>query len=115
MQLDMKKASVKTMIRGAVAEQVDDAIQEVLDDIGDINKPPKEKRTVTLKIEFKSDEVRSRAEIKTHCSVSLAKPKPLETVVFIGKEEDGTLVGSEYDIQQPDLAVSKITKIDKEA
>lgn len=74
--------------QGAV-KQVDYALKQVMKNIADVNTDPNTKRSVTLKIEFKPEATRKKAEITYKVDAKLAGDMPGSDIVTISQDGVG--------------------------
>ena len=97
-----ERLSVATMKQGAVVEQVDEAIQRVLENTVDPNTPAKSKRQVVLKLTFAPDEERELLGISASVQTKLAPAVEITGRAWVAHTRDG-LVALEHDPKQPGL------------
>ena len=106
--MEINPVEFETMCKGALKERFNDALQEVLSDIMDVNSDPDKIRTITMKLAIKPD--LSRERVKYAFDVSIKKPNaPLVgSTIFIGREK-GQIVAYEY--EHPSLPFGKVIDI----
>jgi len=92
--MNKKAMSYQNLANGALAEQVDAKIKEILENVEDVNTPHKTKRELTIKMTFAPNEDRDRCEIAIQVSTKLAALKGIESDIFITRRS-GTLVAYE--------------------
>jgi hypothetical protein len=97
-----EKMSVATLKGGAVIEQVDEAIQRVLENVVDPNTKAKQTRTVTLKLTIAPDEERELLGISATVQTKMAPPVEVIGRAWIAQTRDG-IVAMEHDPKQPNL------------
>ena len=71
------------LAHGALAEQVDAKIKEILANIEDVNTPAKDKRELTIKLIFAPNEDRDRCALKMAVAVKMPGFKPIDSDCFI--------------------------------
>lgn len=88
---------------GGIVERFQDALEEVLENISDVNTDPKATRAITIKVTFKPrDDDRDFGDISFDCSPSLAPPRKVHTQAWFGR--DGKrYVAVENNPRQPGL------------
>lgn len=74
------------LANGAIQEKLNVELQKVFDNIHDPNTKAKDKRTVTIKLEFQPDENRQIINVASNFTTKLANPEGVETVVLTGKD-----------------------------
>ena len=84
---------------GALAEKVNIAYQEVLENIADLNTKPDTKRKLTLELTFVPSEDREVTTVGIETKVKLAPTKAVATTILIDKDGKGGIVASEYNNQ----------------
>ena len=89
---------------GAAIEMVNNALQEVYDDIADPNKQGNAQRKVNLEIIFAPTEDATAGLCKVSVKSTLGKQKDLGTTVFFGRV-DGQGVCTERNMNQPMFGV----------
>ncbi len=86
----MKQKSIdlplSLLANGAIQEKLDCELRKVFDNIHDPNTEAKDKRTVTIKLEFTSDENRQTVKLNSNISVKLANIKDVAVTVLTGKD-----------------------------
>ncbi len=85
----------ETLAGGALAEQFDEEMKKVLENINDPNTDPLAKRIITVKVSLKPDEARNMAKIDASCKSSLAPYKSIGTMAALGTV-NGELVAQEF-------------------
>ncbi|WZL82658.1 hypothetical protein QBE53_05980 [Vallitaleaceae bacterium 9-2] len=87
--------TLETLAGGALAEQFDEEMKKVLENINDPNTDPNAKRSITIKVTLKPDDARNMANIDASCKSSLAPYKSIGTMAALGKVE-GEFVAQEF-------------------
>ena len=108
----MEKISLDKFAGGALAERVNDAIQQVLENIKDPNTDFKEKRKVTVDITFSSDEEREMSQVIVLAKTKLAPKAPVKSVILIDRDLNGEVLGTEFRKQIPG---QQVIVVDNEA
>lgn len=73
---------------GAIQEKLDYELKKVFDNIHDKNTKAQDKRTVTIKLEFKPDENRQTVAVTSDFTTKLANVEGVSTTVLTGKDLD---------------------------
>lgn len=81
---------------GALAEQINDGLQRVLDNISDPNTSAKTKRKLSIVLTFTPDDQRQLADVAMEVKPTLATAAPSKTRIIIDRDSDGRAVGAEY-------------------
>ena len=97
----LNRESVLRMAQGAFEERVDRAMAEAIDNILDPNTKATAKRSITLNIELRPDEERSRIEVSVSVKTKLATLNPVPTSLAIFADGNGELVVAEMVPQVP--------------
>ncbi|EKZ1452106.1 replication terminator protein [Listeria monocytogenes] len=77
---------VSELNNGGVQEKLDKEFGRVFQNIHDLNTSATDKRTVTVKLEFKPDEKRQVVALTTSFSTKLADTEPVSSTVLTGKD-----------------------------
>lgn len=77
---------LSSLANGAVQEKLNIELQKVFDNIHDPNTKSKDKRAITIKLEFQPDENRQIINVASTFNTKLANPEGVETVVLTGKD-----------------------------
>ncbi len=93
---------------GALAEKVNLALKEVLNNITDPNTEFKLKRKLTIDMTFQSGEDRELTEVTINTKTKLAPTKSLETRIVIGTDGKGGVLASEYRKQIPGQSTMRV-------
>ncbi|OSB17459.1 replication terminator protein, partial [Clostridium botulinum] len=91
-----KMINLETFADGALAEKVNMALKEVLENIADPNTDYKTKRKLTVDMTFASGEDRELTEVSIVAKPKLAPTKPLAAKIVIGTDGKGGILASEY-------------------
>lgn len=81
---------------GELAEQINDALQRVIENISDPNTNWKNKRKLTIALSFSADEKRNLANVTMEVKPHLAPAAPATTRIIIDRDSDGKAVAAEY-------------------
>ncbi len=101
-----QKLSLATLKGGAAIEMVDEAIQELLENIVDPNTDATTKRKVTLSLTLAPDQERESMHIKIDVRSSFAPHEAVGTIAFISHTRDG-VVAAENNPKQRQLFEEK--------
>lgn len=74
------------LAQGAIQEKLDYELNKVFDNIHDPNTEPTDKRTVTIKLDFKPDDNRQTVTVDSNFTTKLANVKGVATTVLTGKD-----------------------------
>lgn len=100
--------NLEKFAEGALAEKMNGALKEVLENIQDPNTDFKLKRKLTLEMTFVSGEDRELAEVSMIAKTKLAPNKPIATKIVIGTDGKGGVLASEYKKQVPGQSVMRV-------
>lgn len=103
-----KIINLETLADGALAEKVNMALKEVLNNIADPNTDYKVKRKLTLDITFVAQEDRELALLDIQAKTKLAPPKSVGTKIIIGTDGKGGIMASEFGRQIPGQSVMRV-------
>lgn len=103
---DTKQTIIETIAGGAVAERIEEAIEECAANILDPNTEWKVKRSVTIKIDLASDADREMVTTQVSVKASLAPPKAIPAKLVIGGSERQAIV-AEYVSPQLEIELPK--------
>lgn len=85
---DAIKKSILQMAHGAFMERADYEMSRIMENILDVNTPAKDKRKLTITMEFKPDETRQNIAVNTTAKSTLAPTKPVTTFLFAADGEN---------------------------
>lgn len=91
-----KMINLETFANGALAERMDQALKEVLENIADPNTDSKPKRKLTLEMNFSTGEDRELTEVEITAKTKLAPRSAVSTKIIIDKNLDGEVLGTEF-------------------
>nr|WP_246570120.1 replication terminator protein [Lentibacillus saliphilus] len=74
------------MANGAIQEKLDYELNKIFANIHDLNTKATDKRTVTIKLEFKPDENRQTVTLTSDFTSKLANAEGVSTTVLTGKD-----------------------------
>src|SRR5690606_30017865 len=97
---------------GALAEQFNIALKEVLEYIADRNTTPKAKRILKIELKFTPDEERELSLVDIVVKTKLEPQKGVATKILIDKDGNGGIIASEYNNQ---IKGQQYMKIDEES
>lgn len=93
---DENAISLDNLAGGELKEQVNDALQRVIDNIADPNTNWKSKRKLSVTLSFSADERRNLADVTMEVKPTLAAAAPSKTRIIIDRDAQGKVVGAEY-------------------
>lgn len=105
-----KMINLETLADGALAEKVNMALKEVLENIQDPNTDWKIKRGLTINIKFEAQEDRELALLDISTTTKLAPKKSVGTKIIIGTDGKGGVIASEFKKQIPGQSAMRETE-----
>ncbi len=103
-----KMINLETFANGALAERMDQALKEVLENIADPNTDSNIKRKLTLEMKFDTSEDRELTEVEIIAKTKLAPRSSVSTKILIDRTLDGEVLGTEFKKQVPGQTVMKV-------
>ncbi|AAO36636.1 replication terminator (endogenous virus) [Clostridium phage phiCTC2B] len=103
-----KMINLETFANGALAERMDQALKEVLENIADPNTDYKTKRKLTLEMKFITGEDRELTEVEIIAKTKLAPKSSVSTKIIIDRTLEGEVLGTEFKKQLPGQQVLKV-------
>lgn len=100
--------NLETFADGALAEKVNMALREVLQNITDPNTDYKVKRKLTVDMTLTTGEDRELTEVNIVAKTKLAPSKALSAKIVIGSDGKGGVLASEYKKQVPGQSVMRV-------
>lgn len=100
--------SLDKLADGAIAERLNAALKEVMENIADPNTDYKVKRKLTLEMVFVTSEDRSLSEVTATAKPKLAPRKSIGTKFLIDKDMDGNILATEFKKQIPGQQYIKV-------
>jgi len=107
---DYVRVSLKTLSGGGAAEQFDEALAEVIEDILDPNTEARKARKVTLTLELRPSEDRNQVLYAVNVTKKLAGSRPIGSVMYVGHKE-GEIMAMEQDIEQLNMPFNEPEKV----
>ena len=92
----VKMINLETFAEGALAERMNQALGEVLENIADLNTDSNPKRKLTLEMTFTTDEDRELTNVEISSKVKLAPRSKVTTKIMIDRDLNGTVLGTEF-------------------
>ncbi|WP_024613632.1 hypothetical protein [Clostridium sp. Ade.TY] len=102
--------NLETFAGGALAEKVNIALKQVLENISDPNTDYGVKRKLTIDMTLVADESRDLAEVAIVAKPKLAPSKALSTKIVIGTDGKGGILASEYKKQVPGQSAMRVNE-----
>lgn len=100
--------NLQTFAGGALAERMNQAIQEVLENIADPNTDVGVKRKLNLEMKFSTSEDRELTEVEITAKTKLAPRSSVSTKIIIDRNLDGEVLGTEFKKQLPGQTTMKV-------
>lgn len=98
-EIDLK---LSELANGAIQEKLDGELEKVFSNIHDPNTGATDKRTVTIKLEFKPDDNRQVVTVTSDFNTKLANVEGVSTTVLTGKDlSNGKVEARELKSQVP--------------
>jgi len=93
----MNKVELKDLVGGALQEKFSKAFEKVIDNLQDVNTSYKNKRKITIQLDFTQNEARDDVHVEVAVVEKLAPQTPMSTSFAIGKNlETGETYAEEY-------------------
>lgn len=105
----MDVVSLGNLARGSCVERFDDEFKRVLENILDPNTADGA-RSITLKVSILPNEERSSAAVSISVDSSVKGPRPVPTMIFIGKDR-GQALAFEHNPEQMKLNLTQKTRV----
>ncbi|EJE7236585.1 replication terminator protein [Clostridium botulinum] len=103
-----KMINLETFANGALAERMNQALKEVLENIADPNTEYKPKRKLNLEMKFTTGEDRELTEVEIVAKTKLAPRESVSTKIIIDKNLDGEVLATEFKKQIPGQTYMKV-------
>ena len=88
---------IEEIAGGSIQEQFQKAVGQVLENMKDINTSYKDKRKITIEMEFKQNEQRTDVKVGIKTTTKLAASVPVETSLSVAKDlKTGEIIAEEY-------------------
>lgn len=95
--MEENKFNISTLAQGAISEQIEIASQRVYDNIYDPNTDGEKARKLTVELTFKpSKNDRTLIDVTSVVKTSLQPQSAVNTSVLIGVDNNGEVVGEEW-------------------
>lgn len=82
------KKSILQMAHGAFMERADYEMSRIMENILDVNTAARDKRKLTITMEFKPDDTRQNIAVNTTAKSTLAPTKPVTTFLYAVDEDN---------------------------
>lgn len=93
----MNKVELKDLVGGALQEKFNKAFEKVIDNLQDVNTSYKNKRKITIQLDFTQNEARDDVHVEVAVVEKLAPQTPMSTSFAIGKDlKTGETYAEEY-------------------
>lgn len=93
----MNKVELKDLVGGALQEKFSKAFEKVIDNLQDVNTSYKNKRKITIQLDFTQNEARDDVRVEVAVVEKLAPQTPMSTSFAIGKDlKTGEMYAEEY-------------------
>lgn len=108
----MSKINLNTFANGALAEQFNNEMQRIIENIDDPNTHAVASRKLTIEISFKPNQRRDGSQVQINAKSKLAPVIPVETTLMIGKDREGNVEAAEIGRQVPGQLEMDFSEID---
>lgn len=93
----LNKVELKDIVGGALQEKFNKAFEKVIDNLQDVNTSYKNKRKITIQLDFTQNEARDDVHVDVAVVEKLAPQAPMSTSFAIGKDlRTGETYAEEY-------------------
>jgi hypothetical protein len=103
-----KHINLETLAEGAFSARVNQAIQEVMENIADPNTPWKNKRKINIQMVFIANKDRNITTVDIVPKTTLSPREGVNTSIIIDQACDGEIVAAEYKKQIPGQEAVKV-------
>lgn len=94
--------NLSQLANGAIQQKLDGELEKVFENIHDPNTKSKDKRTITIKLEFSPDEARQVINLNSSFNTKLAPVRDFDTTILSAKNlEDGSVAARELKSTAP--------------
>ena len=97
----MKEVNLLELARGAIGEQINGEVTNILANILDPNTDAKAARKLTVTLTFKSDENREVVGISAQAKANIVPVKPITTILHVGADKNGNPSATELTRDNP--------------
>jgi hypothetical protein len=91
----LEKLTIANLAGGALGEQFEAGLEEVLNNIADPNTDSMKTRKMQINIEFKPNDKRNKADIAFQVKTSLVPVNKVSTAIIIDKDSQGNVAAAE--------------------
>lgn len=93
----MNKVELASLVGGALQEKFNKSFEKVIENLQDTNTSFKNKRSITIKLDFVQNETRDDVSVSIDVVEKLAPQAAMKTSFYIGKNlENGEVYAEEY-------------------
>lgn len=93
----INKVELQELVGGALQEKFNKSFERVVENLQDVNTSFKNKRRITIQLDFTQNEVRDDVHVEVAVVEKLAPQAPMKTSFAIGKDlKSGELYAEEY-------------------
>lgn len=93
----MNKVELQDLVGGALQEKFSKAFERVIENLQDANTSFKNKRSITIKLDFSQNETRDDVSVSIDVVEKLAPQAGMKTSFYIGKDlQTGEIYAEEY-------------------
>lgn len=94
--------NLSQLANGAIQQKLDGELEKIFENIHDPNTKSKDKRSITIKLEFSPDENRQVINLNSSFSTKLAPVRDFDTTILSAKNlEDGSVAARELKSTAP--------------
>lgn len=84
----MNTIELQSILGGALQEKFNKSFERIIDNLQDVNTSSRDKRKITISLEFTQNELRDDVAVKINVVEKLAPQAPIKTALSIGKDLD---------------------------
>lgn len=103
-----KHINLETLAEGTFSARVNQAIQEVMENIADPNTPWQNKRKINIQMVFTASKDRSITSVDIVPKTTLSPKEGVNTSIIIDQSCDGEIIAAEYKKQIPGQKAMKM-------
>lgn len=98
----MNTIELQSILGGALQEKFNKSFERIIDNLQDVNTSSRDKRKITISLDFTQNELRDDVAVKISVVEKLAPQAPMKTAFSIAKDlRTGELYAEEYGRQIP--------------
>ncbi len=113
----MNTIELQSILGGALQEKFNKSFERIIDNLQDVNTSSRDKRKITISLDFTQNELRDDVAVKISVVEKLAPQAPMKTSFSIAKDlRTGELYAEEYGRQIPgQMSIGDLKPAENEA